>query len=296
MPKKPEKRYGEHDSPFFRLKSRKKLAKLLHVSQKKLESLANGRDLYRHFTKKKLSGEDREISAPRPDLKEVQARIAELLGRIAPPDYLFAPVPGRSYVDNAAAHLGARSFRLLDIEDFFPSCTAKRAFWFFHKRMECSPDVAAVLVKIVTHRDALPQGSPCSPILAFFCYVDMWEEIACIAESAQCTLSVYADDLTLSGEVVPKRAVWEIKNVIRRHGHRYHAGKERSIRDRPAEITGVIHRRNRLHAPNRQHKKLHAARLKARCARSEAERAAVMAEVRGREAQIGQIEAGNPGH
>ncbi len=295
MPKNPDKRYGERGGPFFRLRSRKKLANLLFVSRKKLEALAVDQDLYRHFTKRKSSGGVREISAPRDDLKDVQSRIAELLCRIAPPYYLFAPVSGRSYVDNAAAHLGARSIRLLDIEDFFPSCTANKALWFFRKRMECSPDVAAVLRGIVTHKGSLPQGSPCSPILAFLCYVDMWEEIAHIVQISGCAFSVYADDVTLSGESVPERAVWKIKEILRKHGHRYNADKERSIRDRPAEITGVILRRSGLHAPNRQHRKLHDLRQEARRTSPNTHGRSLMAQVRGREAQMNQIASGKLG-
>ena len=124
MPKKADKYHGERQSPFFRLRSRANLASLLYVGPAKLSALASEPDPYFQFTKPKPSGGIREISAPRDDLKAVQARIADLLRRIAPPDYLFAPVARRSYVDNAAAHLGAHSIRLLDIEDFFPSCTA----------------------------------------------------------------------------------------------------------------------------------------------------------------------------
>ena len=221
MPKKPEKYHDERDSQFFRLRSRAKLAHLLFISQAKLQKLARKQDLYFQFKIPKSSGGSREISAPRDDLKAVQTRIADLLQRIAPPDYLFAPVAGRSYVDNAAAHLGACSVRLLDIEDFFPSCTANKVIWFFHKRMQCSPDVAAIIRGIVTHKYSLPQGSPCSPILAYLCYVDMWDEVSRIVENASCTLSVYADDLTISGETVPEAAIWETKKVLRRHGHRY---------------------------------------------------------------------------
>lgn len=295
MPKKPDKRYTERDSPFFRLRSRTKLASLLFIGKAKLQALADGEELYRYFTKPKASGGVRAISAPRPDLKSVQARIAELLRRIETPDYLFAPVPGRSYVDNAAAHLGAPSIRLLDIKDFFPSCTAKRTFWFFHERMECSRNVAAVLTRIVTHEGALPQGSPCSPILAYRCYVDMWERIARTVKDAGCTLSVYADDVTISGRTVLERVVWRVKTLLRLHGHRCVDAKERAKHARPAEVTGVIVRGARLQTPNRLHRKLHEIRREAFRTRSDEHRSNLMARVRGREAQMEQIASGNRG-
>lgn len=254
------RRYALRDSLFFRLKSKGKLARILQVSPAKLKKLAQLEGGYIHFQKPKKTGGSRDISAPIPPLKSIQSRIADLLGRVTPPDYLFAPVGGRSYVDNAARHIGARAVRLLDIEDFFPSCTIKKVIWFFHSHMECSSDVAVILARIVTHNDALPQGSPCSSILAYFAYVDMWEEIDVLVSNAGCRLSVYADDLTISGRTVPEAMIWEIKKTLHRHGHRYALHKERARRDRAAEITGVILTRDGVTAPNRQRQKIHSVR------------------------------------
>ena len=92
MPKKPNKDHDARDSQFFRLRSRAKLASLLFISQAKLQTLPREQNLYYQFQKPKSSGGFRYISAPREDLKAVQARIKDLLHRIAPPDYLFAPV------------------------------------------------------------------------------------------------------------------------------------------------------------------------------------------------------------
>ena len=295
MPKKRDRYYSERESPFFRLKSRAKLADLLFISPAKLRTLARAEALYVHFRKPKRSGGSREICAPREDLKAVQSRIADLLQRITPPDYLFAPVAGRSYVDNAARHLGARSMRSLDIVDFFPSCNRQKVCWFFRERMECSPDVTAVIIAIVTHEGSLPQGSPCSPILAYLCYADMWEEIARIVDDDGCVHSVYADDVTISGETVPERGVWEIKKALRKHDHRHNAGKERSKRDQPAEVTGVIVGPGGLHVPNRLHKRLREIRCELRRTRSAKHRADLTAQVHGRKAQMNQVKDGMKG-
>ena len=293
MSNRAKRYYDERDSPFFRLRTQSGLSKLLFVSRAKLSSLARRDDLYFQFPKPKSSGGYRDISAPRDDLKAVQKRIAVLLQRIAPPDFLFAPVAGRSYVDNAAAHLEARSIRLLDIEDFFPNCTANRVIWFFHKRMQCSPDVAAILRGIVTHNGSLPQGSPCSPILAYLCYVDMWEKISAIVANAGCTLSVYADDLTISGDLVPEEAIWNIKKSLYRHGHRYQMTKERSKYLKPVEITGVILKPDGLHVPNRLHKGLRDVRAKMQVAKSKTEEENLKIRERGRVAQMNQITSRN---
>jgi hypothetical protein len=282
--------HAERDSCFFRLRSRAKLSRLLFCSQTKLENVSSkSGSLYFSFQQPKKSGGFRTISAPRDDLKAIQTRIADLLQRIIPPDFLFAPVSGRSYVDNAARHLGARSVRLLDIEDFFPSCTANRVIWFFMTRMECSPDVAAILRGIVTLNDCLPQGSPCSPILAYLCYVDMWERIDHLVQQTRCKLSVYADDLTISGRVVPESMIWEIKKALRRHGHRYNLKKERSRIDRPTEITGVVLIRERLLLPNRQHKKMYEVREAIKETNVTEVRDKLEKQLKGRQAQAMQV-------
>jgi hypothetical protein len=145
-----------------------------------------------------IADDYRPIDIPNPILKTYQSRIANLLGRILPPGYLFSPVKGRSYVDNAIQHIDSNAFWMLDIANYFPSCTANNVAWFFRKIMECSPDVTAILVKITTHNESLPQGSPCSPILAYYSNLNMWEDISKLAERYDCLISVYADDITLS--------------------------------------------------------------------------------------------------
>lgn len=280
--------HSEKQSQFFKCRSKVKLASFLFCDLKKLKEFAE-KDYYHSFQKEKKSGGVRTICAPRNDLKRVQARIADLLQRIVPPDYLFAPVSGRSYIDNAAIHNGAKALRLLDIEDFFPNCTDNRVLWFFHKRMSCSIDIAYILKGIVTYQGALPQGSPCSPILAFLCYIDMWEQIEELVRAHDCSLSVYADDLTISGNLIPEAMIWEIKEILHKYGHRYNAEKERSRYLRPAEVTGVVLTNQHLALPNRQRLKLIDARKQLRSAKSEREKRRAKSQVVGRESQINQI-------
>lgn len=99
--------YKLKDSPLFRLRSRKKLAKLLRVSTDVLDEISRRNDLYvRRWKHKKLKdGEKgawlkqlpaqeqaenyRPIDIPDPRLKVIQSRIGDLLGRVKAPDFLF---------------------------------------------------------------------------------------------------------------------------------------------------------------------------------------------------------------
>lgn len=202
----------------------------------------------------------------------------------------MAPVKKRSYVDNAALHRGARAFYLLDIEDFFPSCTDKKVYWFFNKRLKCASHVAALLTKLVTFQGHLPQGSPCSPILAYFAYSDMWDEIYTIVKQAGCSLSIYADDITIAGLNVYARDVWAVKQTLHRHGHRYSKKKERHIINKPADITGVIVLDDTLLLPNRQHNKIAKLEKRRQAEKSKKGKDLLVRQLRGRQAQASQIQ------
>ena len=296
--------YTLRDSPFFRLHTRKKLAALLHVSEAALAEISSRNDLYaRRWKHKKekdmwlrdqpapeISAHYRPIDIPDGGLKAVQSRIANLLGRITPPDWLYSPVKGRSYVDNAACHKGARAFWLLDIADYFPTCTANNVAHFFLRKLECSRDVTAILVHLTTWQHCLPQGSPCSPILAYFSNLDLWEEIEKSVVRAGLKHSVYADDITISGPIVRKEVIWEIKSSVHKHGLTIKAEKELSLIDCPADITGVIVDGDQTKLPNRQLKRLFDLRGERQLAKSNLLKRMLDNQIAGRVAQKRQVE------
>lgn len=246
--------YPLSQSPLYRLQSRSKLASILGVSNAQLRELAKRDDMYREFDIPKKDGGVRHVEDPCHKLKAVQTRLAKLLSRVAPPDYLFCPVKGRCYVSNAAKHSGNRVVHCLDIRKYFPSTPARRVFWFFKSVMKCEADLAAILTTISTYQEHLPTGSPLSPILSYFAHYDVWEEVAAFCKGRGYILTVYIDDCTISGAKVPAIDIWKIKQMIHRSGLRYH--KEKTFIDRPAEVTGVILRAGRTTAPYRQYRKL----------------------------------------
>src|SRR3546814_399175 len=78
----------------------------------------------------------------------------------------------------------------------------------------------------------------------------MWAEIAAFCTAKGYTLTVYVDDVTISGAKVPVADVWHVRRMIHRTGLRYH--KLKHYVDRPAEITGVVVRDGKVVVPNRQ--------------------------------------------
>ena len=309
MPKtQPEEGYQLKDSPFFRLRSRKQLAKLLRVSADTLDEISHRNDLYvRRWKHKKLKDDEkgawlkhpptpeqaenyRPIDIPDPQLKAMQGRIGDLLGRVEAPEFLFSPVKGRSYVENAAHHKEAKAFWLLDVADYFPSCSANNVARFFHRELECSRDVTAVLVHVVTLGGCLPQGSPCSPILAYYSNSHIWLAVEKLVRAKGCKLSLYADDITISGDIVPKALIWEIKKLIFSNGLRLKDAKEVSLINAPADITGVIVKDGATHLPNRQLKRLAELKQQRALIRNPKLRERIENQIAGRISQRKQVE------
>ena len=243
-------------SSLFRLVRRRRLAELVRLTDAQLRHLTKYADtLYREFDLPKSNGiGTRHIEDPVKPLKDAQNRLAKLLSRITPPDFLFCPVKRRSYVTNAAQHRANRAVRSLDIHKYFPSTTSRRVFWFFHSVMQCDRAMAGTLTRLACYREHLPTGSPLSPIMAYFAYYDMWSSIGAICRREGLTLTVYIDDVTVSGDHVAESVIWEIKQAIYRAGLQYH--KEKAFFDRPAEVTGVFVDRGHMSVPYKQFRKL----------------------------------------
>lgn len=249
-------RYPLNQSPFYRLRRARRLAEILELDRASLDKLIGETDsLYREKEVISDRGKLRKTEMPRGNLRKTHDRIATLLARIQPPDFLFCPVKGRSYVSNAAMHKAGRVIRSLDIKDYFPSTPSRRVFWFFKNIMQCSPDVSAILAKIVCRNGRLPTGSPASPILAFYAFWDLWTGLAKIAKDAQCTMTVYMDDVTVSGQRVPDSLIWRMKRQIHGSGLRYH--KERKYLNQSSVVTGVVIRDGLLSLRNGQHRRFY---------------------------------------
>ena len=158
--------YDINQSPFYYLRSKKNLARLLFISESQLRILTQTDNLYLERDLKSITGEIRRIEEPKMKLKFVQKRIQDILNRIKLPAYIYSPGQGKSYIKNARVHLNNRVVKILDITAYFPSTQAIRVYYFFHKVMNCSSDVAGTITKLLTFNNHLPTGSPSSPILS----------------------------------------------------------------------------------------------------------------------------------
>lgn len=237
-------------SRLYRLSTKKRLASLLQVNLPTLLMLARG-DNYRTFTIRNESGKERIVEEPLGDLKQLQSRLHKLLQRIQPPPYLHSGVKGRSYVSNAREHLGGGRVLKTDVAKFYPSTTHHQVFIGFLREFRCAGDVAKILADLCTYQGHIPTGSPVSMLIAYFTHKQAFDNLYTRMLAKQITLTVYVDDITLSGVNVIRWHLCPIKKTFQSLGLTIH--KNRFFRSGPASITGVIVNHNQLQLPNRRH-------------------------------------------
>ena len=190
---------------------RKELAQLIGYKPKALTSIVYKTALsakYTTFTIDKKSGGQRTIKAPEPKLKKLQAHLSHLLyqclkeieeSRNAKP-ISFAFREDRSIAHNAAKHKRRRWILNIDLEDFFPSFNFGRVRGFFLKDQDFSlhPEVATTIAQIACDGVALPQGSPCSPVISELIAQILDMRLVRLAKKYKVRYTRYADDITFS--------------------------------------------------------------------------------------------------
>lgn len=261
--KRPKYKYQTiHESSLYEVRSRKHLEFLLRHDLQLLRKLVAlpPEERYRIRPNTGSDGKVRWVQVPRGALKHVHRRIYCLLNRLITPNYLHSGKRGCSYVTNAEEHVGARSIFKIDVSRFFENVLWKDVFAFFRHALKCSPDVSALLANLCTverrerpendprKRDRhLPTGSPISQCLAYWCFAKMFDSIAGLAHARNLKLTVYVDDITLSGLKVSRTTQVQVRRIIESHGLVGH--KERLYRNRGL-VTGTIVTSHGLKLPN----------------------------------------------
>ena len=163
---------------------------------------------YTKFEIPKKSGGFRVIAAPIDSLKGLQRALADLLNECRAEIATARPRrpiahgyrKGLSIITNAQSHKARRYVLNLDLKDFFPCFNFGRVRGFFLKDEDFAldPKVATILAQIACFENSLPQGSPCSPVIADMIGHILDVRLLKLAKTHRVTYSRYADDLTFS--------------------------------------------------------------------------------------------------
>ena len=83
-------------------------------------------------------------------------------------------------------------------------------------------DVSGLFTKLVTVDGVASFGSPLTPVLSSLVHRPMFDGIYELCRRRGLRLSIWVDDLTISGNFVPGCLLADIRDVIRKHGLKSH--------------------------------------------------------------------------
>lgn len=222
------------------------------------EIVERRRDPYVDIAQRKRSGGVRPISSPDPVLMEVQRwLLRNALKTIKLHDACYAYRSGRSVVECARQHLGARWLVKLDLHNFFGTVDEHRTFGVF-RSVGYGPLVSFELARLVTRtarpvvdgdrvgaresaipayqvapRGRLPQGAPTSGAIANAAATTLDESLARIASELGWAYTRYSDDLTFSTDVADResarRLIAASREAVLHAGFVLHAKKTRVV-------------------------------------------------------------------
>lgn len=218
---------------------------------------------YHQFEIAKKSGGIRIINAPSDELKDLQRKLSDLLLDCKAVIYLDNKVEctlshgferERSIITNARVHRAKKNVLNLDLADFFGSFNFGRVRGFFiaNRYFKLDPHIATTIAQIACYQDTLPQGSPCSPVIANLITNSLDINLSKLAKRNGCSYTRYADDITFSTrkKSFPVAIVKDIESMtlgskllgeIRRAGFSVNPKKTRlQFKDSRQEATGLV--------------------------------------------------------
>lgn len=231
-----------NQSVLYKLKSHKKLFQILDTTSQEIKFIKKNKNYYT-FTQK-IKNKERDLIAPKDKLKAVLKNIDKYLKRISTPNYLISNKKGFSAVSNADIHKNSSFMLTLDIKNFYPSVKKEHIFRLFKYRFKQEDDIAWTLTNLVTLNDVkgVPQGFPTSSRIAFWAYYDMFEKINSLVLSNNLIMTVYVDDITISGDTkITKKLYSQIEKIILSYGFEVKRSKTKLFDVNKAKhVTGVV--------------------------------------------------------
>ncbi|PNK60163.1 reverse transcriptase family protein [Psychrobacter sp. FDAARGOS_221] len=252
---KANKTYPLNQCLLYKVPSLKKLCVILKITKEELltlmaDSESNG--LYNCYENK----EGRLIQEPRDLMYVVHNRIANLLSRVKTPDYIHYSKKGHSHISNAEVHLDSNQLMTFDIKSYYPSISSELIRKFFRHKLKCEQDIAYLLSKLCTIDGSLPTGSQISVYLCNLVNLDMFNEMKLQCDRFNHKFTVYADDITISGESVNESHYNVMRKILERYGYEIKESKtKRYTSNQTPIVTGIALTKN-LDAKNDFYKQL----------------------------------------
>ena len=207
---------------------------------------------YAYFEIPKGKGGKRSITAPHPDLKEIQSSLNGILQEVYRadcPPCSHGFVGGsrsrhpRTIITNARAHVNKAFVLNMDLKDFFDSISAIRV-----RRIFLDPpfgfkrELATCIALLCTYEKKLPTGAPTSPVLSNMVCRELDIRLQKLALKHNLAYTRYADDLSFSSdEELTKEAVQGITSIIQAEEFEVNRRKTRTrSRNNRQTVTGIV--------------------------------------------------------
>lgn len=236
---KTKKYYPLNQSALYRVNSKKRLSEILFISRAELATLITDDDknkLYNCY----LNEKGRLIQQPKGLMYKLHNRVANLLSRIATPEYIQYSKKGLSHITNASIHVNSKQVITFDIKSYYLSINRESIQRFFREELECEIDIAFILSKLCTLDEALPTGSQISNYLCNLVNLAMFDEMNSLASKFGMNFSVYADDITISGDNLNPSHLNTMRKIIERYGYCIKDEKTRIFKtNETALVTGI---------------------------------------------------------
>jgi hypothetical protein len=204
------------------LHSARYLASFLGIPLETLRELAGEASYhYAPFTQHRMKDnkpKKRKIDNPRKLLKFVQKVVKKrLLDTIVFPSFVHGGVRKRSTQTNARRHIRRPEVVALDIRGFFGHVTPEQVSQVWRSRFQTGHDTTWLLTRLTTFQSHLPQGAPTSTALANLVILPAMHEINQYCRERRLALSVYVDDICISGRNA-RSAIPFVSQVLSRSG------------------------------------------------------------------------------
>lgn len=209
---------------------------------------------YRNFEVLKKNGKKRKILEPLPSLKQIQYFILkEILYSQKTSRYCKSYIPKKKFREYLKYHSNEKEVLCLDIQDFFPSIKYPIIHKFFSD-LGYAEDVSDYLAHLCTYHSfakkdnyiqnnrCLPQGAPTSPYLSNLILKEFDDNVASFCKKNNIKYTRYADDMTFSGESIPKSSLISfVKDKLSHIGLFLNEDKTNFMKqNEPQIVSGVI--------------------------------------------------------
>jgi len=196
---------------------------------------------------KKAAGKYRIIHDPDSLIRVIQYKIlTKILNEIDLPRYLWAFEKRKSIPQMANLHTSKAVVLSFDIKDFFTSITNRMIIDKLSK-YNITDKAATTVSELCTFKYFVPQGALTSPKISNIITANTFgPDVFSYCESKGLTLSIYADDITISSsEKLDWAVIHEIMNTIRscvrQHGFRLNQNKTKVMfHDKRQWVCGAV--------------------------------------------------------